>query len=656
MRIATKLKIASSAGLITCFVLALSLGLSFIQLQAAKRSSGIIDALNDSQLARNGLRDQYFVRREQRSRLQWGESNAALLNNLQQLKVELPSGVDLRTLERLGQSIEEGETIFHRIVENWEMLEHAGANRNIYDELDKRLFSQMLLKDAATRDQVDALIKSSTGKLIGSDRQLVVTFGVTTLFLAVALVFLSINLGSLIRRRLAGLHHGAQLLAHGDLKFRFKQAGDDEFADLALAFNAMADNLQKQEETLVSAKQAAESANIAKSRFLANMSHEIRTPMNGILGMAQLLMMPNLQESQRGDYTRTILSSGQTLLVLLNDILDLSKVEAGKLQLEAKIFEAGQLLQETQILFVEAAASKNLRIVNTWNGPAGQRYRADSHRVRQMLSNLVSNAVKFTRQGQVRIEASELERDAGSALLEFSVADSGIGIPAGKQDSLFEPFSQSDASTTRKYGGTGLGLSIVRSIASLMGGAAGVESTPGKGSRFWFRIRAGLIAAGEDSRSAARPLPAAASMRFQGRVLVVEDNPTNRMVMQAFLSKLGVDVAMSNDGQQGVDEIMQGAAPDIVLMDLQMPVLDGYAATEKIRAWELKNNRPRVPIIAVTADAYEADRQRCLTVGMDEFISKPIQVDTLAALLGKWLHAEAANKMPGDATGTGLAG
>ncbi len=395
------------------------------------------------------------------------------------------------------------------------------------------------------------------------------------------------------------------------------------------------------ELALIEAKQAAEAANIAKSRFLATMSHEIRTPMNGILGMAQMLLMAGLSDADRQDYARTILNSGQTLLALLNDILDYSKVEAGKLSLEMMVFAPKQLLHETQALFAENARAKGLRFVTTWQGAATACYRSDPHRLRQMLNNLINTASKFTLEGEVAITGQEVMADDGTLCLEFTVTDTGIGIPLDKQNVLFKPFSQVDDSTTRQFGGTGLGLSIVKSLAHAMGGNVGVESILGQGSRFWFRIAVERAAVTELQQPFAAPevsvfTPQSGKSR---RVLVVEDNSINQRVLLALLSKLQVDTVLAQNGREAVDMVSGGQVFDAVLMDLQMPEMDGLEATRHIRAWEQQHHRPPLPIIALTADAFAEDRQRCLEAGMNDHLAKPIHLDNLQHTLARYLPA-----------------
>jgi PAS domain S-box-containing protein len=397
---------------------------------------------------------------------------------------------------------------------------------------------------------------------------------------------------------------------------------------------------------LVKATEEAQAANLAKSRFLATMSHEIRTPMNGVLGMAQLLLQEGLPEDKRLHYARTILSSGKTLLALLNDILDLSKIEAGKFKLESTVFEPAALLSDIHALFLGATRAKQLQLDHHWQANVQQSYQGDAYRLRQMLSNLVGNAVKFTARGRVSIQGHEIERQGDMAVLEFSVTDTGLGIPSDRLDLLFKPFSQADNSITREFGGSGLGLSIVRNLARAMGGDVVVESEPGKGSRFWFRVQVRIVntlpeAAANMPKHGTQAKPAQdTSTVLQGHVLVAEDNAVNAVVIKSLLDGLGLSVTLVNDGQEAVQALLhtQLKPPvDLVLMDLQMPVMDGYAATQKIRHWEADKQQARLPIIALTADAFEEDRQHCMAVGMDDFLTKPIAIDALTMALDRWL-------------------
>jgi PAS domain S-box-containing protein len=386
-------------------------------------------------------------------------------------------------------------------------------------------------------------------------------------------------------------------------------------------------------EELVATKEAAESAARAKAEFLATMSHEIRTPMNGVLGFTHLLGGTELTDEQR-DYVNTIRSSGQSLLGLLNDILDFSKIEAGRMSLEHFPFELERALRDVLDLMRPQAAQRGIALRFERDESVPAVLLGDPGRVRQVATNLVGNAIKFTPSGQVVVR---VRRDAATSGARVEVADSGIGIPAEKIGGLFQQFAQVDASTTRRFGGTGLGLAICKHLVELMGGAIGVESTLGRGSTFWFSLPLPLVtlSLGVDERAGD---PAAAIPRLQRdgaplRVLVAEDNTVNQKLARRLLEKAGCEVDVANNGVEAV-AMAAGAAYHLVIMDCYMPEMDGFDATRAIR-----ERRPRgtgLPIIALTASALESDQEACLSAGMDDFLTKPIVPEQLHRCLERW--------------------
>ena len=370
---------------------------------------------------------------------------------------------------------------------------------------------------------------------------------------------------------------------------------------------------------------AAEAANRAKSAFLATMSHEIRTPLNGVLGMAQAMAAGKLSEVQR-DRLSVIHRSGESLLAILNDLLDLSKIEAGKLELEDIDFDLGEVARGAYSAFTALANKKGLSFALDIGSAAGC-YRGDPTRLRQILYNLISNALKFTEQGEIRVRAAR----EGEALV-IAVRDTGVGISPENLGRLFGKFDQLDSSTTRRFGGTGLGLSICRELANLMGGDITVASELGLGSTFTLRVPLPRVGDAKAPVALTPPSPAETAMPEAIRVLAAEDNAVNQLVLKTLLHQLGVEPTVVDNGQAAL-AAWEASHWDVILMDIQMPVMDGLTAAAAIRAREAETGRPRVPIVALTANAMSHQVEQYLAAGMDRHVAKPIEAAALFAAL-----------------------
>jgi signal transduction histidine kinase/AmiR/NasT family two-component response regulator len=466
------------------------------------------------------------------------------------------------------------------------------------------------------------------------------------LFLVVALA-LSWFLRWMVLTPLRQLDVQAQRLGRGEYDASIQLDSATELGRLARTFEDMRRSLHRTYGELAAQNERLKELDRLKSEFLANMSHEIRTPLSAVLGFAEVLMEPKITEAERRAHFQTMRRNGEHLLGLINDILDLSKMEAGALQVERLQCDVLRLVKEVESILRPAAAEKGLELDVRCHGRLPSTIVTDPTRLQQILLNLVANALKFTNSGSVTIEIGPMIEGPGEPLLRIAVADTGIGIDPDTLARLFQPFTQADSSTTRRFGGTGLGLVISKRLAELLGGSLTVESVPGSGSRFTVTIATGplqgvpWLTASTAKAAAVAPRSqqagSGAKQRIEGRVLLAEDAVDNQRLISLILQKGGAEVTIADNGAAALERVKaageQGRPFDLILMDMQMPVMDGYMATAELRRRGL-----RTPIIALTAHAMPGDREKCLAAGCDDYASKPVQSGRLIALVAGWIE------------------
>lgn len=557
-------------------------------------------------------------------------------NAIQELQQR--AGVQLAVSSRSDRGLSE------HVLRELEMLPGYGGTTHVeYD--DETISAHQIVFDLFSSPAIaihvsSPRIVSGIGRTTARAAMFYLT-GVTLVFLFVAWLAMRHWIMTPLSRLSA---HMLRIRRTGDLGRKLDTSRRDEIGQLSREFDQLTGELGTAQRDLEQARDEALALAKAKSEFLARMSHEIRTPMNGVLGMVELLERTELDGKQLR-YAQIIQESGKSLLGVINDLLDFSKIEAGKLTLEHITFDLQTFLNDSIDGLSPLAAAKGLTLHCMLPQLASISVVGDPFRLRQILTNLIGNAIKFTEKGSILVRVVSSEADEGYVNLRFEVADTGVGIAPDMQEKIFDSFAQEDGTTTRRFGGTGLGLAISMQLVEMMGGVLRVQSEPGKGSVFSFSLRMREIHQEELSESAKTLQSGVFKVKVErpkigalnGRILLAEDNAVNQAVALGMLSAMGVSVVVANNGREALGQF-SGSDFDVVLMDCQMPEMDGFTATQAIRDMEVRRGDGRVPIIAVTANASSADRDACIDVGMNDYLSKPYTIEQLFEILSKYLE------------------
>ncbi len=634
MQVTKRLQIYSIASVTMGLIIVLMLFLVLYRVNLAMEELYIAGEIVSGAFERSTLREDYLRTGNERAKVQWFAKHEQIGRLLKYASKEFNDTEDKKTINEMIKDHESTGKLFSTVVENREKARTGANSAVLSQEIVNKLINQLgmsvyekvlnarKLHDAADRHLLSTLRMAGGGILC------------IVVVATIAAMFNSWKICQILTNRIGRLRDGALVIGGGNLEYRIDIKGDDEFAELSEAFDAMTAKLQGTYLELEKSRNAAEAANKTKSQFLANMSHELRTPLNGILGVIQLLLTGHAGplEGKQKDLLLKANKSTDSLLQIISDILDLSRIEAGKLRFAEKPFSLRKCVSDAVDYFSAEAQQKGLDLTHSIAEDVPDWVRGDQVRLRQVLVNLIGNGVKFTEQGKVGVQVSAGSKMAdGKIATIFVVTDTGIGVPPDKKNLLFHPFSQVDTSDTRRYGGTGLGLVISRQIVEMMGGSITYENREGGGSCFSFTVFLEEAANGSAADNGTTEIPPSTTAMGPTRepkviphILAAEDDALAGELLKQIIELYGLEMDLARTGQEAV-EMWEKGSYDLIIMDVQMPRMDGITATRHIRHKE-KTTGGHIPIIAMTAHAYREDEERCFAAGMDGYLTKPLDL------------------------------